>query len=804
MAIAERRLAAEFNRPGHTIVDHWTYAICSDGDLQEGIASEAASLAGHLQARQARDALRRQPDPARRPDRAWRSRRTSSSASGRTAGRPCGSRTAPTSAPSRPPSAWPAPTTGRRSSPCARSSASARRTRPAARRPTARRSAPTRSASPRRPTAGTPTGASSSRTPRPPSSPGRSSCGEELSRRWNAAFDALPGRLPGRGAASCERRLDGDLATGWDAALPRWEAGAEVATRNASADTINALAAGVPELFGGSADLSESNLTDVKGGGDFSAEYGGPQPPLRRPRARHGRDRQRPRLPRRLPAVRRDVPHLLRLHARQRPRGRPVRPPRRSTTGPTTRWAWARTGPPTSRSSITRPCGRSRTSGSSGRPTRTRPRPPGRSPSSGRDGPTALALTRQKLPVLPGTPDGARAGVRRGGYVVRAASTEAGRRRARPRLRRHRLRGPAGRRGRRGPRGRGDRDPRRQPPLLGGLRGPGRGLPRERPPGSGAEARRRRDRASRSAGSAGPATRGRSSPSTTSARRRPRARSCSEFGFTADAVAAIGRRVVREGFRGRVAAPPVAPPGRRPLMRVALRRRPRRRRAQGGAPRPPRRRRPRADRPRRRRLRPDRRLPGLRPPPGARDPRRRGGPRDPRLRLRDRGQRRGQQGPRRPGGDRPRHLLGPPGRRARRHERPLPRRPGHRPGARRRVRPGLPRRRASPARSATPAASPRCSRSRPRTGRSRAPRPRDAGVSTRRLVVRHRRLTSAPRHRSPTRRLHRAGGPSMAETTLPIVRPGHARRPDRRPGPRRGRRRRPRPRDDEQLERSPP
>ena len=34
--------------PGHEIVDHWTYALCSDGDLQEGIASEAASLAGHL------------------------------------------------------------------------------------------------------------------------------------------------------------------------------------------------------------------------------------------------------------------------------------------------------------------------------------------------------------------------------------------------------------------------------------------------------------------------------------------------------------------------------------------------------------------------------------------------------------------------------------------------------------------------------------------------------------------------------------------------------------------------------------
>ena len=48
MAIAERRLAREFNRDGHEMIDHWTYAIASDGDLQEGIASEAASLAGHL------------------------------------------------------------------------------------------------------------------------------------------------------------------------------------------------------------------------------------------------------------------------------------------------------------------------------------------------------------------------------------------------------------------------------------------------------------------------------------------------------------------------------------------------------------------------------------------------------------------------------------------------------------------------------------------------------------------------------------------------------------------------------------
>ncbi len=48
MAMAEQWLAAHFNRPGHEIVDHYTYALVSDGDMMEGIASEASSLAGHL------------------------------------------------------------------------------------------------------------------------------------------------------------------------------------------------------------------------------------------------------------------------------------------------------------------------------------------------------------------------------------------------------------------------------------------------------------------------------------------------------------------------------------------------------------------------------------------------------------------------------------------------------------------------------------------------------------------------------------------------------------------------------------
>jgi transketolase len=48
MAIAEAHLAARYNRPGHTVIDHRTWVIASDGDLMEGVASEAASLAGHL------------------------------------------------------------------------------------------------------------------------------------------------------------------------------------------------------------------------------------------------------------------------------------------------------------------------------------------------------------------------------------------------------------------------------------------------------------------------------------------------------------------------------------------------------------------------------------------------------------------------------------------------------------------------------------------------------------------------------------------------------------------------------------
>ena len=93
--------------------------------------------------------------------------------------------------------------------------------------------------------------------------------GRRASTRYAAA-------LPDR-AEELRRRLDGRLPDGWEQALPSYEIGSEVATRNASQDTIQALAGALPELFGGSADLSESNLTDVKANGHdhFEADHAG-------------------------------------------------------------------------------------------------------------------------------------------------------------------------------------------------------------------------------------------------------------------------------------------------------------------------------------------------------------------------------------------------------------------------------------------------------------------------------------------------------------------------------------------------
>jgi len=85
---------------------------------------------------------------------------------------------------------------------------------------------------------------------------------------WEAKFKAWKAANPE--SADLLARLEaGDLPNDLEAVLPKFEAGTEIATRAASGKVINALAAKLPELWGGSADLAESNNTTIEGGGSF-------------------------------------------------------------------------------------------------------------------------------------------------------------------------------------------------------------------------------------------------------------------------------------------------------------------------------------------------------------------------------------------------------------------------------------------------------------------------------------------------------------------------------------------------------
>ena len=85
---------------------------------------------------------------------------------------------------------------------------------------------------------------------------------------WEQKFSSWKNQNPEH-AALLERLVSGELPAGLEAALPVFEAGTEIATRAASGKVINAIAAVMPELWGGSADLAESNNTTIEGGGSF-------------------------------------------------------------------------------------------------------------------------------------------------------------------------------------------------------------------------------------------------------------------------------------------------------------------------------------------------------------------------------------------------------------------------------------------------------------------------------------------------------------------------------------------------------
>jgi transketolase len=422
MAIAERRLTEEFERPGHAVVDHRTYVICSDGDLQEGITAEAASLAGHLGLGRLVclwDDNRIQLDGptamawsedvlARFAAYGWHTARVED-------GNDLGAIEAAIGvahADDRP-SLIAVRTHIGYGSPNKQDS---QRAHGAALGPDEVRL--TKLAygwDPDRefyvpPQVAAHLGEAAVR-------------GQILVRAWEAAVDRYAADHPAL-AAELRRRLDGGLASGWDGGLRSYAVGEDLATRQASQQAIADLSGPVPELFGGAADLSESNLTDVKGAGDFSAAQAGrnlrfgvrehAMGAIANGLAYHGglipyagtfftfSDYMRGAV--RLAALSRlgviyvwthdsvglgedgpthqPVEHLAALRAM--PELWVVRPGDANET--VAAWALA----------VER-----------------------------RDGPVGLVLSRQKLPTLAGTAELARAGVGRGGYVLRPAGCEA-------------------------------------------------------------------------------------------------------------------------------------------------------------------------------------------------------------------------------------------------------------------------------------------------------------------------------------------------------------------------------------------
>jgi transketolase len=263
MAIAERWLAAHFNRPGHTLVDHYTYVICSDGDLMEGVSAEACSLAGQLQVGkliclyddnkitiegETHLAFSEDVD-ARFRAYGWHVQRLDSPNDLDLVGQAIQAAKAdprPSLISVRTHIAFPAPN-----------------------------AIDTHQAH------GAPLGDKEIQATKailglPPEekfyvAPELETLRTQIKDRgaraeaaWKQAFEAYSRQFPEL-AAQFQQFHSGHLPEGWDAALKPFEAGKGVATRVSSGKVINQLVQGVPNLLGGSADLAPSTMTWMDG-----------------------------------------------------------------------------------------------------------------------------------------------------------------------------------------------------------------------------------------------------------------------------------------------------------------------------------------------------------------------------------------------------------------------------------------------------------------------------------------------------------------------------------------------------------
>ena len=268
MALAEACLAATFNRPGFAVLDHYTYAIVSDGDLEEGISHEAASLAGHLGLGKliyfyddnhisidGPTSLSYSDDVPKRFDAyGWHVQQVDGYD-------------------------MPAIDAAIRAAQAAtdRPSLIICHTHIAYGSPNKHDTAEAH---------GAPLGAEEVRLTKqaldlPPDElfwipqdvltryRAALSDGAQRQAAWDRLFAAYRAEYPDT-ATSLQMALAGKLPENWDADIPAWEVGAKLATRAASGKVLDAIAPRVSTLIGGSADLTPSNNTRFKGAVDIT------------------------------------------------------------------------------------------------------------------------------------------------------------------------------------------------------------------------------------------------------------------------------------------------------------------------------------------------------------------------------------------------------------------------------------------------------------------------------------------------------------------------------------------------------
>ncbi len=270
MALAEVRLAAEFNRPGHDIIDHRTYVIASDGDIMEGVQSEAASIAGHFGLHKltvlyddnlitidgSTDLTFSEDVEKRYEAYGWHVQSVDD-------GNDVDAVTAAVAA----------------------ANAEAERPSLIRVRTNIGYGSPNRQDTSKshgealgeeevrltKENLGWPAAASFD-VPAEVAAHFRAAGerGDSLQSQWQERLDAYRADHEAD-ADELQRRLEGRLADGWDADLPLFAAeDGPIATRAASGKALNALALRLPELMGGSADLAGSNKTDIDGETDFN------------------------------------------------------------------------------------------------------------------------------------------------------------------------------------------------------------------------------------------------------------------------------------------------------------------------------------------------------------------------------------------------------------------------------------------------------------------------------------------------------------------------------------------------------